>query len=168
MPAQPRHAPAHWQHDAHAVTQDPEGQQTSRRLRSGRIRANIANTAVRPHTAHSGSHDFCIQKAVDMDNIFIIVWICFLVLIIGSWIVRKLLLDRIQKNHYAKWVALGEPNVFWNMSMRNEMRVLRYLFLGDPELDSDEQTSRLKNLNKVVYLLMIIALILFFIEAWRS
>jgi hypothetical protein len=48
------------------------------------------------------------------------------------------------------------------------MRVLRYLFLGDPELDSDEQTRRLKNLNKVVYLLMIIALILFFIEAWRS
>jgi hypothetical protein len=68
-------------------------------------------------------------------------------------LVRRLLVH-LETNHAATWRQLGEPSLFLNNTLRNNLLLLRYLwdkeYLSLPDAGSIQQASRVRTLLLVL------------------
>ena len=77
---------------------------------------------------------------------------------ISSWI----LLNRLKGSHYDEWENMGAPTIWWNNSPKNSLRVLRYLFSKDTQLDAYADLFRLK----IVTATLLVLFLLFFVSVF--
>ena len=83
-------------------------------------------------------------------------WVLTLIALAAVWLVLVSWLFRhLRKHHTATYEAMGFPSLFWNNSIRNNWRFLKFLFgskwraLGDPTV---AKACRLIRLFLIAYL----------------
>ncbi len=105
-----------------------------------------------------------------MDNIIFLIFLLWIIVCVFSWYWQNILYKRLRVTHYHKWVELGEPDIFSIITnfgispikrLRMMFRVLRFIFKGDVELDSDEKIRNVRKINLYIFYTLIVIFIVY-------
>lgn len=112
------------------------------------------------------------------NSVFSIIFAIFAILIVFGLLVNSVYFFLLRKifillktKYPEKYKELGEPSLFWNNSIRNGVRVLKFLFSNDPIILKDTSLLKLQKNTKLFLLIgigvFVIALIVFFVTFFQ-
>ena len=95
-----------------------------------------------------------------MTKILFLVLVGLFVLGVGiNWFT----LNYLKKTYPQKWLELGSPSLFWNNSIRNNIRALRFEWSDEHKALKDKFLDKMIRLEKIlsmIYFVVFISLIL--------
>lgn len=65
----------------------------------------------------------------------------------------------LRTRHQPTWLALGEPTVFYNLSIRTQWRVNKFIWFGEHRALSDRGLDHLADAIKALTIIIVVVLI---------
>lgn len=100
-----------------------------------------------------------------------IIWPIFVILSCAiSWTAQEILYRKIKERYFDKWVDIGEPGFKTMLSndlskFKKAQLTYKYLIKGDSDLDKDKEIKKLRRLNQVIFVAILLCMALFIISS---